>query len=44
MSKRNGYISWDEYFMGIAILSAMRSKDDSSQVGPKHSSGRLYCK
>ena len=31
--KREDYISWDEYFMGIAILSAMRSKDDSSQVG-----------
>ena len=31
--KRKDYISWDEYFMGIAILSAMRSKDDSSQVG-----------
>ena len=29
--KRKDYISWDEYFMGI--LSAMRSKDDSSQVG-----------
>ena len=32
-TKRQDYISWDEYFMGIAILSAMRSKDDSSQVG-----------
>ena len=31
--KRTDYISWDEYFMGIALLSAMRSKDDSSQVG-----------
>ncbi len=31
--KRKDYINWDEYFMGIAILSAMRSKDDSSQVG-----------
>ncbi len=31
--KRNDYISWDEYFMGVALLSAMRSKDDSSQVG-----------
>lgn len=30
---RTDYISWDEYFMGIAMLSAMRSKDDSSQVG-----------
>jgi dCMP deaminase len=31
--KRNDYISWDEYFMGVASLSALRSKDDSSQVG-----------
>ena len=31
--KRSDYISWDDYFMGIAILSAHRSKDPSSQVG-----------
>ncbi|MFA7361130.1 MAG: dCMP deaminase family protein [Candidatus Kapaibacterium sp.] len=31
--KRNDYISWDEYFMGIAMLSAKRSKDPSTQVG-----------
>ena len=31
--KREGYLSWDEYFMGIAELSAMRSKDPSTQVG-----------
>ena len=31
--KRQDYISWDEYFMGIALLTAQRSKDDSSQVG-----------
>lgn len=31
--KRNDYISWDEYFMGVAKLSAMRSKDPSTQVG-----------
>ena len=31
--KRQDYISWDEYFMGIAILSAQRSKDDNTQVG-----------
>ncbi len=31
--KRKDYISWDEYFMGIALLSAMRSKDENSQVG-----------
>ncbi len=31
--KRTDYISWDEYFMGIAYLSAMRSKDPGTQVG-----------
>lgn len=31
--KRENYLSWDEYFMGIACLSAMRSKDPSTQVG-----------
>lgn len=31
--KRIDYISWDEYFMGIAKLSARRSKDPSTQVG-----------
>lgn len=31
--KRENYISWDEYFMGVADLSAKRSKDDTSQVG-----------
>ncbi len=31
--KREEYISWDEYFMGIALLSAQRSKDNSTQVG-----------
>ena len=31
--KREGYISWDEYFMGVAMLSGMRSKDPNSQVG-----------
>jgi len=31
--KREDYISWDEYFMGIAKLSGMRSKDPSTQVG-----------
>jgi len=33
MEKRNNYITWEEYFMGIAILSALRSKDPSTQVG-----------
>jgi dCMP deaminase len=31
--KRDGYISWDEYFMGVALLSAKRSKDPGTQVG-----------
>lgn len=31
--KRENYISWEEYFMSIAKLSAMRSKDPSTQVG-----------
>ena len=31
--KRNDYITWDEYFMGIAILAAQRSKDPNTQVG-----------
>ena len=31
--KRKDYISWDEYFMGVAELSAMRSKDPHTQVG-----------
>ena len=33
IAKRQDYISWDEYFMGIAALSALRSKDPNSQVG-----------
>ena len=31
--KREGYISWDEYFMGVAVLASMRSKDPNTQVG-----------
>ena len=31
--KREDYISWDEYFMGIALLAAKRSKDPNTQVG-----------
>lgn len=31
--KRENFISWDEYFMGIAKLSAKRSKDPNTQVG-----------
>ncbi|MGM5484380.1 MAG: deoxycytidylate deaminase [Nanobdellota archaeon] len=33
MDKRKDYISWDDYFMGIAALSAKRSKDPNTQVG-----------
>lgn len=33
MAKRTDYISWDEYFMGVAMLSALRSKDPNTQVG-----------
>lgn len=32
-TKREDYISWDEYFMGVAHLSGMRSKDPNTQVG-----------
>lgn len=31
--KREEYLSWDEYFMALAKLSAGRSKDPSTQVG-----------
>ena len=31
--KRQEYISWDEYFMGVAMLAARRSKDPNTQVG-----------
>ena len=31
--KRENYLSWDEYFMGVALLSAQRSKDPGTQVG-----------
>ena len=31
--KREGYLCWDEYFMGVAMLSAGRSKDPGTQVG-----------
>ncbi len=33
VTKRQDYISWDEYFMGVALLSAQRSKDPNTQVG-----------
>lgn len=31
--KRQDYISWNEYFMGIALLASKRSKDPNTQVG-----------
>ena len=31
--KRKDYITWDEYFMGVAYLASFRSKDPNSQVG-----------
>ena len=31
--KRLDYISWDEYFMGVAKMAALRSKDPNTQVG-----------
>lgn len=31
--KRTDYLTWDEYFMGVAMLSGMRSKDPNTQVG-----------
>ncbi|KAJ0111814.1 hypothetical protein Patl1_01218 [Pistacia atlantica] len=31
-SKRKGYLTWDDYFMAIAFLSAERSKDPNRQV------------
>ena len=31
--KRADYINWDEYFMSVALLAAMRSKDPNTQVG-----------
>ena len=33
IKKRNGYLSWDDYFTAVAYLSARRSKDPNTQVG-----------
>ena len=33
VGKREDYLSWDEYFMAVAYLSAMRSKDPNTQIG-----------
>ncbi len=38
--KRQDYISWDEYFMGISMLSGTRSKDPNTQVGACIVSGK----
>ena len=32
-NKRTDYIAWDDYFMGVSLLAAERSKDPSTQVG-----------
>jgi dCMP deaminase len=32
-NKKRQYISWDEYFMGVSILSSLRSKDPNTKVG-----------
>lgn len=33
MGKSKEYITWDQYFMGVAKLSALRSKDPNTKVG-----------
>ena len=33
MSKRKDYLKWDEYFMGLAVMASLRSKDPNTQVG-----------
>ena len=33
MGKRTNYIDWNQYFMGVSLLSAQRSKDPNTQVG-----------
>ena len=33
MEKRADVLNWDEYFMGLAHLSALRSKDPNTTVG-----------
>ena len=32
VTKRCGYLEWEDYFMGVALLSAQRSKDPNTQV------------
>ncbi|MEE0059842.1 MAG: dCMP deaminase family protein [Acutalibacteraceae bacterium] len=41
--KRENYISWDDYFMGVALLAAQRSKDPNTQVGACIVSGDNSC-
>lgn len=41
--KRDNYISWDEYFMGVALLASQRSKDPNTQVGACIVSGEKSC-
>ena len=41
--KREDYINWDEYFMGVALLAAQRSKDPNTQVGACIVSGENSC-
>lgn len=33
MARTEGVLSWDDYFMAVAKLSGMRSKDPNTQVG-----------
>ena len=33
MKKRKDYISWKDYFMGLAVLASKRSKDPNTPVG-----------
>lgn len=33
IEKKSDYITWDDYFMAVALLSAKRSKDPSTKVG-----------
>ena len=31
-TKRQDYLEWDDYFMAVSFLSAMRSKDPATQA------------
>ena len=41
-AKRQEYLSWEDYFMSVAFLSAMRSKDPATQVMKTHFNFRLF--